>query len=1055
MAYMSKRYSPLYLVVMTSVSCVGIYCPFVAAEAPDHTASTALPSVDVNTTQQVSVAAKLEPMLVGIVVNGKEQESLDALYNPNVDDSLNSNNTAYFLSVSDLSRLTAIRFSSLPTSSSAINSSALSSSPKNNTAVHKIESSSSLNSDVGYYVTTPIGNATLSDRQVISYQGQDYVSLPDLQPLGITADFSQQDLAIILNMGWRPSQQNLSAADKDIDQPLAIDYYPSRAGLLGLSFNSTFTASDTKGGGYNHDHSYNQYLYADIGAFGYGLGGVWGIKVAGYDDDNANARSENNNRELERDRVDSLSFTKTALDGLTHLPSDWQRWQVDNLYWSKSGQHLATRLGINQPNALAQGAQNSGDEFTGALVAFSNRQISRHLSRLDEDSRSLLQNTSQDYQHLTGSGQAGGVAELRINGQAIARVQIGLDGRYEFLNLDVSQLTHTDNVVEVAIYAYPLARQPLEVRSVFVGKRRTNVATNEWLLEAGLGRTGNLLSDKLGTTSKGHTQSHTAAHLYSEYGVNNRLAVRGGINSNILTSSDNDTSLSWHAGINVTPSAYSNADLSYAHAPNQDLWQAQLQYQRKKLWANYQYQHRRYDYDYPKALMSTNPRQAITDQRHQLLVSYRPNDDTSISLNQYYDDPASATDINTAVGTVSTGINNTAINNTKVGRYDLDKYYAYGSINHRFNDALNAGLSWNSREDRYGYRLLWQDSNQTRKGEKPYISNTVGLSGDNDSETLSVRHQLNQRASIGQSISHLHGSHNVLNQGDFSYRFDSSEGLGRGLKGINAFNNSVNIGYSAYKNKLGWQADWQLTHRNGVSFSLGYKHRYVDAISNSRYDDLVIADSISVDNSLPAWSQNNYLYAKLSFDMFKAPKSRLRFGSYPLQQGGSIIVDVEHQADLPIVADNMRFELNNQQVKASLIDKQAGHSQYLINNIKAGDYVLTTDAENLPLEYSASDLPTPRIRVSNHTPTTVPITLQKTFGISGQTTDAAPGIKIDVYQGDTLVRSITTGSYGYFQVFGLLPNIYTLKSQGYETKDVAISNDFVMQVLLESVTTHQ
>ena len=61
-------------------------------------------------------------------------------------------------------------------------------------------------------------------------------------------------------------------------------------------------------------------------------------------------------------------------------PSEWDDWEIDNLYWAKSGEHLATRLGINQPNSLGQGAQTSGSEFTGAMFAYSNRNISRHLS---------------------------------------------------------------------------------------------------------------------------------------------------------------------------------------------------------------------------------------------------------------------------------------------------------------------------------------------------------------------------------------------------------------------------------------------------------------------------------------------------------------------------------------------------------------------------------------------------------------------------------------------------------------------------------------------------
>jgi poly-gamma-glutamate capsule biosynthesis protein CapA/YwtB (metallophosphatase superfamily) len=145
----------------------------------------------------------------------------------------------------------------------------------------------------------------------------------------------------------------------------------------------------------------------------------------------------------------------------------------------------------------------------------------------------------------------------------------------------------------------------------------------------------------------------------------------------------------------------------------------------------------------------------------------------------------------------------------------------------------------------------------------------------------------------------------------------------------------------------------------------------------------------------------------------------------------------------------MRFELDNQQVKASLLGTQATHSQYLISNIKAGDYTLTMDAENLPLEYSTGKLLTPRIRVSNYAPTSVPIQLEKSYGVSGKLADAKEGVVIDIYQGATLIQSVTTGSYGYFQTFGLAPNTYRLKAKGYEAVSIEVTDNFVMQLLLQ------
>lgn len=1041
---MSYTYSPLRLMILASLPCVGstAYAEvFIEASTITQTPikevveQSSIFNQPRDATPKHKASVSFMPTLLGIFINGQERDSVDVLFDTSNHKAVNDNEL-YYLSVDDLSRLTGVGF--------VVNKAA-------DLNGNSSDASVAISANVsGYQVSTPIGNTKILAEQVIRYQEQDYIALSTLKKLGISADYSLKDLAVNLNMGWRPEKPTALATANKAEQNIPIDYRPNKAGLLGLSFNSTLNTSDTNtrrtdnNGNNAYDSSTSRQLYADIGAFGYGLGGVWGAKAIGYDSSSSNEYGKDNGRRVSNDK----SFARSALDGLSYLPSDWDNWEIDNLYWAKSGKNFATRLGTNRPNSLGQGAQTLGSEFTGALVAYSNRDITRHLSYFDEDSRSLLQNTSQDYQHLTGIGEAGGVAELRINGRAIARVQIGLDGRYEFLNLDVNQLALTETLVEIAIFAYPLAQQPLEVRPIILGKRRTNAATDELIIETGIGLTGDLINNnsRYNNDYRGSDDdNHTAAHLYTEYGINNRLAIRGGVNNNMQNPQDNDNALSWHVGANFSPMTYTNADLSYARTPIQDLWQAQLQYQRKKLLVNYQYQAREFDSNH---LNNVTPEVVLTnqldEQRHQLLLNYQPNNNTNISLNQYYDDLSNSNS-------------------------DLNGYHAYTSINHRFNDALNASASWNSRDDHYGYRFIWQDIyrsnditnnsiaiNKLSEGKKllPFtylagIRDTVGLSGDNNSDTLSLRRQFNDRLSVGQAFSNLHGNSKWLYQGDISYRFDQSFLGSDGSRGIRATDNLLNIGYSLYDGNIGWLADWQLTHRNGVSFSLGYKHQYVDAIPSGRYNDFLLDNEVISDESLPAWTQNNYLYAKLSFDMFKAPKQGLRFGNYPRQTEGSVVVDINHAADTPIDQDNMRFELDNQPVRASLLTSEPTHSQYLIKDIKAGDYNLTMDAENLPLEYSAKELPTPRIRVSNYAPTSVPIQLKKYYGFAGKLADGKEGIIVDIYKGESKTRSITTGSYGYFQVFGLDSDTYTIKAKGYETKSIDISDDFVMQLLLK------
>lgn len=974
-----------------------------------------------DTQNRTAISTKsLKPSLVGIFINNQQLDTIDIIYDTrvnnlvanveladildNTSDALGNTSSAlssksamdkssyYYLSKEDLIRLTGVIF---------------------DTPSSKIVDQTS--STIIYIIHTPIGDTQITSDQLLEYNDKQYLALNQLKKMGITASYSPADLAVNLYMGWQSKRSdNTSQSKKEdkttVEQP--IDYAPSNAGLLGLSFDSSLSASETARRP-NQPKSTSRQIHSSIGAYGYGLSGVWGARIHGSDSD-----YQKQNPSSDGDIKDGNSFSQTVLDSLSSLPSDWE---LDNLYWAKSEEKLATRLGINQPNSLGQGVQTSGSKFTGALVAYSNRDIEHHLSYFDDNSSSLLQNTSQDYQHLVGTGEPGGVAELRIDGRTIARVQIELDGRYEFLNLDVNRLNLSETLVEIAIFAYPLARQPLEVRPILLGKRRTNVATDELLIEAGIGQEGNAFN------SNDNKNKDTAAHVYAEYGLSNRLAIRGGANNNLQNTSDSreDDSIAWYTGLNYSPSINSNLDLSYADTPEQQLWQAQLEYRLKNFWANYQYNSRIYT-DRPYISIDINnptlKEESLRDERHQLLLSYTPSNDTNLSVNQYYKE--------------------LAIDNA------LDDYYAYASIFHRFNESLNGGLNWDTRDDRYNYRLRWDDRN-TRTAYDRLSNNSIGLTGDNDSDTLSLRHQANEQLSLQQSITYRHGRKNPLYQGDISYRFNDY-GLGSvNNRYFSNINSLLSVGYSLYKGQVGWEADWQLTHHNSINFSLGYKHRYVNSIATKGFDNSIIIDGVIKEESLPAWSQNNYLYAKLSFDMFKAPKQSLKLGHYPRQELGSVIVEITHPAEPLVDSESMRFSLDNHTVNARLLVAEPNLTQYMISNIRAGDYSLNMDTKNLPLEYSTSEIPSPRIRVANYTPTSVPLHLHRSYGLSGKLADAKQGGKIDIYHADKLIKTTDSGNYGYFQIFGLPPANYSLQAKGYQPQTVTIDNDFVMQLVLQ------
>lgn len=387
----------------------------------------------------------------------------------------------------------------------------------------------------GLWFKTPLGDAKLGFDKLVYQNGLAYVALGTLKTLGITAVYSQEDLQIHLMMATLPKQQT-TLQPKPI-----ITHSPSVAGVKGLHFDTQITGHTEGMQSYGYQHQLN--------AFGYALGGAWGVAV-----------SQNNNNQT----------------------------QLDNAYWLTSTNNTAVRIGSTD---------TPFDTITGIDAAYSNTNIARHLTAAADGKTSTLINApSHDYQHIKGVGVAGGLAELRINGRVVARVQSLLDGRYEFLNLDMSALDR-QSLIEVAIFDNPLSTVPVRVQRVSLGKRYGSVATGELLVQTGVGRVGVF-------------DENTAKTAYTNvaYGLNNKLSLRAGFK--YQQNSDNN----WKIGANIAPSRHTNVDLDYQNNGN---FRLDARYEQHKWQANYRYTLSRH-----------------RDAHHHLGLYYTPDKRTHISLTQ-------------------------------------------------------------------------------------------------------------------------------------------------------------------------------------------------------------------------------------------------------------------------------------------------------------------------------------------------------------------------------------------------------------------------------------
>lgn len=520
-----------------------------------------------------------------------------------------------------------------------------------------------------YEFVTPIGVARLAGADVRQFDGDvagvDYVSFASLKKLGITARFSQSDLAVVLNMGYTAPTSKLATPAKRPTQ-----YQPQSFGLTSVYLDSHAQE--------RHSHTNTSgYVGTSMGAFGYALGGVWGIDA--------------------RYVMSGGVLGNLSAKGTTAL---------NNLYWSSSGKHWATRLGTNQSSGGQIG------DYTGLTFAYSNKNIDRHLSALNTHTSGLLQGQQNDLQTIKGKGIGGGVAELRVEGRVVARVLVGLDGHYEFIGLDVGKLDNHTTFVEVALYEYPQAVQPVKIERIFVGKRKTRVATGEYLLEIGAGMAGNQPNHWLGNT----TSHHWVGGLYGEYGLSNRLSVKA---STGIQYNDHRLQGTHYVGANFVPARYTNLDVGYHHTPDVGVWQVDLTHQRPKLYLSYHLS--RHD------TRTSTPYHQLGQSLH---AHYRPSDRLAISLShkdQY-----------------------------QSGNQTKHEQLTQLAVDTTINEYLTGGASLNSL-GRYRWRLLWQD--------KDAHQNQAGLQGDNHRLELSLRHRLNTRTTLGMTISHHYGNPILLYRG--------------------------------------------------------------------------------------------------------------------------------------------------------------------------------------------------------------------------------------------------------------------------------------------------
>ena len=305
--------------------------------------------------------------------------------------------------------------------------------------------------------------------------GEAHISLADLKAFFFSsAEFNMSTYAVEMFIPWRPGP----APAPGKKQAQGTPDQPAPAGSLSFI---------RLGGGSTLDLRANEQNYGTLlESGGRVLDGVWNIQLAG-------------------DPQDELRPTR--------------------YHWTNFGEQWALRAGTG--SAPSYPLLPSSD-LTGLQFAWSNSAIAPYLDREQySDSDSFLSFDAGSGRDISGTGPAGGIAELRFDDAVVSRERIPLDGRFSFRNVPVGA---SFRKTEVYIYERSILDPPAQVLSFTRSIRNRSRPAGELLLYSSLGSGGNPLA--AGNASTADTLAASAQALY---GLNERITLEGGWQHNPWT----------------------------------------------------------------------------------------------------------------------------------------------------------------------------------------------------------------------------------------------------------------------------------------------------------------------------------------------------------------------------------------------------------------------------------------------------------------------------------------------------------------------------------------
>jgi hypothetical protein len=317
-------------------------------------------------------------------------------------------------------------------------------------------------------VKTPLGTVQLDPDSLRQINGISYISSAEMRDkLNITIDLNIADLTLLADLPWRSNGQYRPKTPN-----LKPDVFAPQNGLSSLrqEFNLT------NGGG---DSS----LRSSTRLGGRLLGGSVGL------------RFDNN-------------FVNSP--------------DVSEYYFYKRNGNFRYQIGRQQ---LGLHPLLNGMDLTGLQFGYSN--LPPETFGTSFNATELLPRRSRPIQTFRGEAPPASFVQLRVGGVAIAQQQVGFNGVYEFVdvNLPVGQ----NNEIEVLIFDRSNLRVPSEIRTVRINASDLLLPSGGNIQLAGLGISGNLVQDQLFRESNSDYNGKLMGFYQFRQGLSNNLTFESSL----------------------------------------------------------------------------------------------------------------------------------------------------------------------------------------------------------------------------------------------------------------------------------------------------------------------------------------------------------------------------------------------------------------------------------------------------------------------------------------------------------------------------------------------